>query len=68
MLSALLRPLFVLWGGGGRWREKKRKRARGERLFPLPIVPRALSIFFDYCYFYRDTQRYVSLCGRDSNR
>ena len=36
--------------GGGR--EK-----RGSRLFPLPIVPRALSIFFDYCYFYWYTQR-----------
>ena len=26
-------------------------------LFPLPIAPRALSIFSDYCYFYRDTER-----------
>ena len=26
-------------------------------LFPSSIVPRALSIFFYYCYFYRDIQR-----------
>ena len=63
--SLLLRGLFVLWGG---WGERKRERAghdgKGEertedfRLFPLPIAPRALSIFFfDYCYFCRDTQR-----------
>ena len=63
--SPLRRSLFVLWGG---WAERKRERAgcngKGEerteafRLFPLPIAPRALSIFFffDYCYFYRDTQ------------
>ena len=51
--SLLRGGLFVLWGG---WAERKR-RAREPRLFPLPIVPRALSIFFDYCYFYRDTQR-----------
>ena len=29
---------------------------RGSRLFPLPIVP-ARFLFFDYCYFYWDTQR-----------
>ena len=38
-------------------REKREERL----LFPLPIVPRALSFlflffFFDYCYFFRDTQ------------
>ena len=34
----------MLWVG---WGERKRARAhqREERLFPLPIVPRALSIF-----------------------
>ena len=31
---------FVLWGGWG-----ERKRERGGHDFPLPIVPRALSIF-----------------------
>jgi len=36
----------------GDWRERKRKRA----IFLLPIVPRALSIFLMYCYFYWDTQ------------
>ena len=40
MLSPPQRSLFVLWVGWG-----ERKRAREERLFPLPIVPRALSIF-----------------------
>ena len=49
--SLLRRGLFVLWGG---WGERKRERAghdgKGEerreaRRFPLPIVPRALSIF-----------------------
>ena len=64
-ISPLRRGRFVLWGG---WGERKRERAghdgKGEErtedfhLFPLPIAPRALSIFFfDYCYFYRDTQR-----------
>ena len=46
MNSLLRRGLFVLWGGFcvvGRLGRKK-KRARGAR----PIVPRALSIFFDY--------------------
>ena len=52
VLSPPRRPLCVV---GRLGREKKR--AREPRLFPLPIVPRALSIFFDYCYFYRDTQR-----------
>ena len=43
--SLLRRGLFVLWGGfcveAG---EKEKESARGT----LPIVPRALSIFFDY--------------------
>ena len=52
VLSPPRRPLCVV---GRLGREKKR--TREPRLFPLPIVPRALSIFFDYCYFYRDTQR-----------
>ena len=62
-LSPPQRPLCVV----GRLGRAKKERARGTmgrgkreerlpRLFPLPIVPRALSIFFDYCYFYRDTQ------------
>ena len=52
--SLLRRGLFVLWGG---WGERKR-RARGlaGHVFPCSHLPRALSIFFDYCYFYRDTQ------------
>ena len=59
--SLLRRGLFVLWGGFrvvGRLGRKK-KRARGARWarFPLPIVPRALSIFVDYWYFDGDTQR-----------
>ena len=66
LFTSLLRTgLFVLWGG---WGERKRERAghdgKGEertedfRLFPLPIASRTLSIFFfDYLYFYRDTQR-----------
>ena len=51
--SLLRRGRFVLWGG---WGERKIERAghdgKGEertedfRLFPLPIAPRALSIFF----------------------
>ena len=63
--SLLLRGLFVLWGG---WGERKRERAghdgKGEerreafRLFLFPSPPARFSIFFfDYCYFYRDTQR-----------
>ena len=56
----------MLWGG---WGKRKRERAekdekgeiekRGSRLFSLPTVPRAPSIFFffDDCYFYRDTPR-----------
>ena len=31
--------------------------AKGPTIWTLPIVPRALSIFFYYCYFYRDIQR-----------
>ena len=63
--SPLRRSLFVLWGG---WEE--RKRARGARweggrenrgFSPFPSshrLPRAFHFFFfDYCYFYRDTQR-----------
>ena len=47
------------------WGEKKTKRAwddekgkeRKRGLFPLPIVPRALAIFFYYCYIsYWDTK------------
>ena len=52
LYSLLRRGLFVLWGGfcvvGRLGRKKKRARP-----FPLPIVPRALSIF---C-FDGDTQR-----------
>ena len=59
-LSPPQRPLCVV----GRL-ERKKKRARRVRwegedrslLFLLLIVPRALSTFFDYCHFYRDTQR-----------
>ena len=42
--SLLRRGLFVLWGG---WGEK-------ESVWET-VVPRAF-YFFDYCYFYRDTQ------------
>ena len=35
----------------------RRTREESSRFPELPIVPRALSIFFDYCYCYRDTQR-----------
>ena len=52
-IPPLRRGRFVLWGG---WGERKRERAghdgKGEertedfRLFPLPIAPRALSMFF----------------------
>ena len=61
--SLLCRGLFVLWGG---WGEKKREsaghdgkekeRRKAPTLSLFPSSP-ALSIFFDYCYFYRDTQR-----------
>ena len=53
-LSLLRRGLSVLWGGWGeRKRERKghdgkgkeRRETSGSRLFPLPVVPRALSIF-----------------------
>ena len=60
-LCLLRRGLSLLWGGWGeRKRERKghdgkgkeRRETSGSRLFPLPVVPRALSIvFFDYCYF-----------------
>ena len=60
-LSLLRRGLSVLWGGWGeRKRERKghdgkgkeRRETSGSRLFPLPVVPCALSIvFFDYCFF-----------------
>ena len=62
--SLLLRGRFVLWGG---WGKRKRERAghdgkgkREQRLFAFsvfPSPPARFSIFFDYCYFYRDTQR-----------
>ena len=53
--SLLRRGLFVLWGGGGGGAgEKEKESTRGmmgregegkvSHLFPLPIVPRALSI------------------------
>ena len=48
VLSPSQGPLCVVGRPG---REKKRA-----SLFPFPIVSCALSIF-DYCYFYRDTQR-----------
>ena len=64
-LSPLQRPLCVV----GRVRRKK-KRARGARWegerekrgfrlppFPPSHRPRRAFYFFDYCYFYRDTQR-----------
>ena len=59
--SLLRRGLFVLWGGslccgeagekekesarGTMGRGKREERPRGSRRFPLPIVPRPLSIF-----------------------
>ena len=61
--SLLRRSLFVLWGG---WGERKRERAvcdgkgeEGTEAFPSSHhPPRAFRFFFfDYCYFYRDTQR-----------
>ena len=65
--SLLRRGLSVLWGG---WVERKRERkghdgkrkerreTSGSRLFPLPVVPRALSIvFFRLLLFYMDSQR-----------
>ena len=45
---------------------KKARRARWEgekENFPLPIVPLALSIFFRYCYFNRDTQGTLRTTG-----
>ena len=50
--SLLRGGLFVLWGGWG-----ERKRERTNHVFSLFPSCTALSIFFDYCYFYRDTQR-----------
>ena len=62
--SLLRRDLFVLWGG---WGEIKRECAghdgKGEerretsRLFPLPIVHHALSIFLIIAIFIAHTQR-----------
>ena len=60
-LSPPQRPLCVVGRLG-----RKKKRARGARweggrenrgFSPFPIASRTLSIFFDYYYFYRDTQR-----------
>ena len=66
-VSLLRRGLSVLWGGWGeRKRERKghdgkgkeRRETSGSRLFPLPVVPRALSIvFFRLLLFYMDSQR-----------
>ena len=64
-LSPPQRPLCIVGkllccGEAG---EKEKGSARGtmgrgkRRRFPLPIVPRALSIFVDYWYFDGDTQR-----------
>ena len=36
--------------------------------FPSSHRPPRAFYFFDYCYFYRDTQRSASLCWGDSNR
>ena len=49
-VSFLRRGPFVFWGG---WGERKRERTGHafSLLFPLPIVPRALFIFYYYCYF-----------------
>ena len=47
---------------GHDWKGKERRAF--SRLFPLPIVPRALSIFFDYCYFIGIPSG--SLCGGES--
>ena len=69
--SLLRRGLFVLWGG---WGERKRERAghdgKGEerreaRRFPLPIVPRALSIFSIIDILMGIPSG--SLCGGESN-
>ena len=70
--SLLRRGFFVLLGG---WGEKKRQRAgnngKGEerreafpRLSPLPIVPRALSIFSIIAIFIGIPSR--NLCGGES--
>ena len=64
--SLLLRGFFVLWRG---WGERTEESARGtmgrrkreQRIFAFSFFPsppaRFLFFFFDYCYFYRDTQR-----------
>ena len=57
----LRRGLFVLWGSWGEKKESARgTMGRGKREErPLPSshrTPRAF-YFFDYCYFYWDTQR-----------
>ena len=36
--------------------EKEKESAWGT-IFPLPVILHALFLFFDYCYFYSDTQR-----------
>ena len=68
MLSLLRRGLFLCCGEAG---EKEKESARTSvRGMPFPSShrpPRAF-YFFDYCYFYRDTQRSASLCGGESNR
>ena len=59
--SLLSRGRFVLWGG---WGERKRKRAghdgKGKQRREAPafsLFPSfaARFLFFNYCYFYRDT-------------
>ena len=50
--SLLRRGLFVSWGGQG----KKKKKARGARFSLFPSYSTRF-LFFDYCYFYWDSQR-----------
>ena len=66
----------MLWGGWGERKRKREERWEGGRerrdscLYPLPVVPHALSMFFfffGYCYVYRDTQREL-LLRRESPR
>ena len=61
-LSSVEASLCCREAGEKEWRVRW-ARWEGEREKRRP-VPRALSIFFDYCYFYWDTQR-ESLRGRD---
>ena len=61
-LSSVEASLCCREAGEKEWRVRW-ARWEGEREKRGP-VPRALSIFFDYCYFYWDTQR-EHLRGRD---